>query len=163
MSTTTAAANGATRQDFAPPGAAPQQGQQNGSYPTGGGAAKGSLASLVATIESVELGNQHDLYEFLEAYRKINHTLAIYAHLAAGELDAAMKAAEKGRSRTGLFMSPTARSAIRQVTREIKRMGDSNGDAARHASAAWRRFQNGFETLLSGGKAPKQARTFEIV
>lgn len=155
----TYAANGATRADFVPPGAGRVPPQQS----AGSTAAKGSLAALIDRIESVELGNQHDLYDFFEAYRMVNHTLAIYAQLAAGELEAAMKAAEKAKSKSGMWASPSARAAIRAVTREMKRMGEANGDSARHASAGWRRFLNGFSEALDGGREPKRKNTFEIV
>jgi hypothetical protein len=135
----------------------------NAGESSGRASAGDSLTRAVQALMSIQIHDQHDLFEFLNAAREVGHTLAIYVRMGAEELSAQMKAAERSKSAVSV-LGPGAWARIRQVVRETDKSGDSFADAAKHAATAWKMFQRNFADDLSRAQTPARTshRGFQI-
>lgn len=101
------------------------------------------IAQLAASIGSMELANQEDLCNFMDAYRSILNYLAVTAHLAQGQLKAAARSQAKQSSEG--WMTPAQRVklgiCLKQVGKDIVRMADACVDGSTYAVKGWRRFE----------------------
>jgi hypothetical protein len=100
----------------------------------------GMLTRLTAALEQVEIHDQHDLHEFLEALRMLCHYLAVQVALASGEINAGAREMAKQQATMGM-VGMGMRSRIRSVTKKIDAAADHLGDAAADAVGAWRAME----------------------
>lgn len=121
-----------------------------------GGTGSGRLDSLVKALENVQLSDQHDLHEALEAFRALGHRLAVEAMMMAGALEEGTKATARANSRVGV-VGISAHRKIRRTVKAFQSMADGFAGAAGSAVAAWNAFCKDFEDDLSVSKTKTKA------
>lgn len=114
------------------------------------------LDVLLRALETVQLDNQYDLHEFLDALRALGHRLAVETKMGAHELEAGLKAQAKADATLGI-PGFDARRAIRSVARQINAAADHFASAAGAAAAGWNAFEKEFDQALS--RKPKAGKT----
>lgn len=130
--------------------------QSPGAAPTG----KDKLARLVGVIGETGLEDQHDLAQWAEAIRALQHFVAVNLQMGAAELQAGAKQMDK---RKGLISGFTAARRMKKVTKAITASAASAADSAGQIIAAYAIFEKEFEADLHG-RQPKQARRgFDIL
>lgn len=136
-------------------------GQPMGQYaqPRQRGHSRGQgIAQLASSIGSMELANQEDLCNFMEAYRSLFNYLAVTAHLAQGQLKAAARSQAK-QSAEG-WMTPAQRIklgvCLKQVGKDIVRMADACVDGSTYAVKGWRRFEALLNDLQEDGSPARR-------
>jgi hypothetical protein len=132
----------------APPAHAPAVGRGTGSN---------RLDVLVKALESVQLSDQHDLHQALEAFRMLGHRLAVEAMMMSHELEEGVKAEARNRSKVGV-VGWSARSKIRRTVKAFRGMADAFAGAGAGAVATWKAFEKDFEDDLSPTKTKPQGR-----
>lgn len=132
----------------APPVHAPAVGRGTGSN---------RLDVLVKALESVQLSDQHDLHQALEAFRMLGHRLAVEAMMMSHELEEGVKAEARNRSKVGV-VGWSARSKIRRTVKSFRGMADAFAAAGAGAVATWKAFEKDFEEDLSPTKTKPQGR-----
>ena len=126
----------------------------------GGGRANKTLSSLLKAVDNIQVHNQHDLYEVLEAIRQLGTYAAVQAGCLAHEVDAGARAMAKAESTLGI-VGLGIRARIRSVVKDIE--GCANGFMQSAGSAVKARHK--MEAILdeiNGAQKPKQAKGFTI-
>jgi hypothetical protein len=123
----------------------------------GRGTGSNRLDVLVKALESVQLSDQHDLHEALEAFRMLGHRLAVEAMMMSHELEEGVKAEARNRSMVGV-VGWSARSKIRRTVKAFRNMADAFAAAGAGAVATWKAFERDFEEDLSPTKTKPRGR-----
>lgn len=140
--------------------AAPSRGANGSGAPSG--RRTSSIQKALATWQSGELGDQHDLHDFLESGRALMRELSVYSELAAGELEAGAKEMMRGSGRRGLF-GLDVQIRVRRITRKLTAVADDLASASAGCVATWSAFEKEFEEELNGSWKPVQkAKHFRI-
>jgi hypothetical protein len=137
----------------------PEPGQPQDAAPQGGGGNR-TLTQLMKAIDSVQVHNQHDLYEVLEAFRQLGSYVAVQAGCISSEIDHGARAMAKAESTLGV-VGLGVRGRLRRVVRRVDSIANHFMSAAGDAIAA----RHEMEALLDeihGAKKPKQAKGFTI-
>jgi hypothetical protein len=150
MATTTVGTSGSyAKTEPARPAHAPTAGRS--------GSGSKSLDALVKALETVQISDQHDLHEALEAFRMLGHRLAMEALLMGSELEAGVKQAAKNDSALGV-VGFSAHRKIKRTMRAFRTMADGFASAGASAVTAWRAFEKDFADDLAPAKTKPAAR-----
>lgn len=148
---------------IAPPRQMPQDARPGqGPAPEGGSGAPANqtLSTLLKAIDSVQIHNQHDLHEVLEALRKLSNYVAVQAMCAAHEVEAGAKEMARAEATLGI-VGLGVRAEMRRVTRAME--GGANHFMAASADfvKAWHAMEK-FLDDINGAQKPQKARSFTI-
>jgi hypothetical protein len=125
-------------------------------------APSGSVSALVKSLDTVQISDQYELYEFLEAYRAIGHRIGVEMLMVAHNVEAGLKAQAKKDATFGI-VGFNSHMAIRRFSKQMKAAGEHMASGSGAAAVAWRLFQADFDEALSRKKpVAKASKGFSI-
>ena len=120
-----------------------------------------TLSGLLKAIDGVQVHNQHDFYEVMEAIRQLSAYVAVQAGCISSEIEHGAKAMAKAESTLGV-VGLSVRTRLRRVTKKTDSIANHFMTAAGEAVAA----RHEMEALLdeiNGAQKPKQSKSFTIL